>query len=82
MTLCVILNTVVLAFDSHQNSAGYDFWSICNMIFTLLFTIEMLLKLGSRGFSHFIKDPMNIVDAFIVVMSAVELLALMTYSGF
>ena len=78
MTLCVILNIVVLAFDSHQNFASNDFWSICNLIFTCLFALEMLLKLSSFGFRRYTKDSLNNIDATIILMSSVELIALGT----
>jgi hypothetical protein len=75
MTICVILNIVVLAFDSRQRNAINPFWSLANLVFTCLFTIETVLKLLSLGFGVFLKDSMNGVDAIIVIISTVELVS-------
>ncbi|TNV88166.1 hypothetical protein FGO68_gene13672 [Halteria grandinella] len=81
MTLCVILNIVVLAFDSQSNQAGNSFWSMCNLVFTCLFTLETIIKLLSLGFGMFTKDSMNSVDAVIVIISTIELISQSVISG-
>ena len=81
MILCVILNTIVLAYDSHFNSANdangnHQIYNSLNITFTTLFAVEMLLKVGALGFRRYLRDSMNISDSILVIMSIVELAAL------
>jgi hypothetical protein len=43
------------------------------MFFTVVFLIEMLMKLTALGFQEYCEDGFNLFDAFIVIMSYVEL---------
>ena len=72
MTLIVILNTIVLALDINDEIKDLDYLSICNFVFTGIFTIEMILKITAFGFTKYAKDPLNSLDAFIVTMSMIE----------
>lgn len=81
MILCVILNTIVLAYDSHFNSANdahsyHEIYNSLNIAFTTLFAVEMVLKVGTLGFRRYLRDYMNISDSILVIMSIVELAAL------
>ena len=44
-----------------------------NLVFTILFTFEVVLKLIGFGFRPFCRDNFNIFDALIVIMSLLEL---------
>jgi hypothetical protein len=46
--------------------------SICNFVFTGIFASEMILKITAYGFIRYAKDPLNSLDAFIVIMSLIE----------
>ena len=46
---------------------------MANLFFTVVFLIEMLMKLTALGFSEYASDGFNLFDAFIVIMSYVEL---------
>jgi len=46
---------------------------VANIFFTIVFAIEMILKLIGYGIKLYVKDGFNIFDAFIVIMSYVEL---------
>lgn len=74
MTLCVVLNTLVLAIDHYGIEAslasGLD---KCNLTFTIIFAGEMLAKMLGLGLSAYFRDKMNIFDCLIVVLSIVEL---------
>ena len=72
MTLTVLLNTVVLVLDLNDDMQNIDYLSICNFVFTGIFTIEMILKITAYGFKKYFKDFLNSMDAFIVTMSLVE----------
>ena len=43
------------------------------LFFTLVFLFEMIMKLTGFGFKKYVSDSFNIFDAFIVIMSLVEL---------
>jgi hypothetical protein len=45
---------------------------ILNIIFTLIFFVEMILKLIGLGPTEYSRDPFNNFDAFIVVVSMVD----------
>jgi hypothetical protein len=74
---CIIANTVVLAVDAHPQdvlgvgSAGLE--SI-NLVLTWIFFAEMVLKLGGLGLKVYVQDALNTFDAFIVIVSMVELI--------
>ena len=40
-----------------------------NLIFTIVFTVELAIKLFALGLVDYIKDPMNIFDCIIVIIS-------------
>lgn len=44
------------------------------MIFTVVFAIEMVLKLFAFGIKKYLVETINILDGFIVIMSLVELI--------
>lgn len=76
MTLCVILNIIVLIIDSNSTS---EVWVQVNYSFTAVFLFEVAIKTVAIGPRRFSKDPMNVTDTLIVIMSIVEIL---TYSIF
>jgi hypothetical protein len=77
MTLCVILNTIILAMDHHGIS---DEWASAlvnmNFTFTIIFIIEMGLKLLGLGIRGYCSDSMNFVDGSVVILSLIELIFL------
>lgn len=44
-----------------------------NLFFTIIFLVEMIIKLVALGFTEYTKEGFNNFDAFIVIMSYVEL---------
>ena len=44
-----------------------------NFTFTIIFTVDMGLKMFGQGVSEYLKDGMNVFDAIIVTLSLVEL---------
>jgi hypothetical protein len=44
-----------------------------NLAFFSVFTIEMILKLLGLGFRNYFKDLNNAFDAFIVIISAIDI---------
>ena len=52
-----------------------------NYVFTLLFFMEMTLKMFGYGLFGYIKDPLNLFDGFIVAISVYELVGSSGSSG-
>ncbi|CAK63561.1 unnamed protein product (macronuclear) [Paramecium tetraurelia] len=73
MNLAVALNTVILALDGLLPDSSANTLNQFNLGFTILFTIELGLKLIGMGPKNYISDTMNIFDAIIVALSLVEL---------
>ena len=44
-----------------------------NFTFTMIFTVEMVVKLIALGINGYIKDKMNVFDGLIVIVSLIEL---------
>ena len=67
--VCICLNTVVLAMSWYgMDQAIIDILEILNYIFTVVYTIEMAIKLTAMGTAYF-KDSWCLFD-FIIVLSA------------
>lgn len=76
MNLAVALNTLVLALDGLVPDSSSNLLTEFNLAFTILFTIELGLKVFGMGPKKYISDTMNIFDALIVALSLVELFLL------
>lgn len=73
ITLCIVLNTVVLAMDKYPSSASYDSsLGQANTILTFIFGGEMILKLVVLKPSGYVKDRFNIFDGLVVIVSFIE----------
>ncbi len=72
-TLFIITNTIVLSLDRYPQPADEETkLETANLVFTIFFFIEMLLKLISFGIMSYFRDKLNIFDSFIVIISLVE----------
>lgn len=75
----IIANTVILAMERFpEDKAETAISSILNSIFTWAFVIEMVIKLIGLGFREYGKDSFNLFDAFIVVLSLVDMIVVAT----
>jgi hypothetical protein len=75
MTCCVLGTTVVLSLDFYGASEGIkDFCSMANEFFTIVFALEMGLRILAIGTSKYLADKMNYMDGSIVLLSLVELI--------
>ncbi|EDV27710.1 uncharacterized protein TRIADDRAFT_21513, partial [Trichoplax adhaerens] len=70
----ILANTIVMAIE-HHNQPTYQIQAleVCNIIFTIFFTLEMVFKLFALGLLHYAKDSFNVFDAIIVIVSLVEI---------
>uniref|UniRef100_A0A3P9DNJ5 Calcium channel, voltage-dependent, L type, alpha 1F subunit n=1 Tax=Maylandia zebra TaxID=106582 RepID=A0A3P9DNJ5_9CICH len=84
MFVLILLNTVTLAIQlqHYEQSKTFSYiMDILNMVFTGLFTLEMLLKLAALRIRHYFVDAWNSFDALIVVGSVVDIVVTEFSSG-
>jgi hypothetical protein len=80
ITVCILMNTGFLASDRYPiDKESEKTIEIANLTFYCIFVLEMLFKLVGLGIRGYCKESFNIFDAFIVVLSTVEVA--MFYSG-
>ncbi|KAM8868468.1 calcium channel, voltage-dependent, L type, alpha 1D subunit, a isoform 20-T20 [Synchiropus picturatus] len=74
MFVLIMLNTLCLAVQHYGQSALFNYvMDILNMVFTAVFTVEMVLKLIAFKPRHYFADAWNTFDALIVVGSVVDI---------
>ena len=67
------MNTIILALNGYIADSNSTV-SQLNLTFTIMFTIDMGLKLIGYGFRNYVADTMNCFDGSVVMLSLVELL--------
>ncbi|XP_078064004.1 voltage-dependent L-type calcium channel subunit alpha-1F, partial [Mustelus asterias] len=74
MFILILLNTITLAMQHYEQSDPFNYaMDILNMVFTGLFTVEMLLKIIAFKPKHYFCDAWNTFDALIVVGSVMDI---------
>ncbi|XP_058855858.1 voltage-dependent L-type calcium channel subunit alpha-1D-like isoform X1 [Acipenser ruthenus] len=74
MFVLIMLNTLCLAMQHYGQSPLFNYvMDILNMVFTGVFTVEMVLKLIAFKPRHYFTDAWNTFDALIVVGSVVDI---------
>ncbi|XP_037387927.1 calcium channel, voltage-dependent, L type, alpha 1D subunit, a isoform X3 [Pygocentrus nattereri] len=74
MFVLIMLNTLCLAVQHYGQSQLFNYvMDILNMVFTAVFTVEMVLKLIAFKPRHYFTDAWNTFDALIVVGSVVDI---------
>ncbi|KAL9954360.1 hypothetical protein ACROYT_G041885 [Oculina patagonica] len=69
----ILANTVVLALHHHHIDTQFKkVLDVLNLMFTVIFTVEMILKLVALGPMYYIQGRWNIFDGIIVVISLVD----------
>lgn len=71
--LCVFINTIILAMDGYIETGNYSIFKTLNITFTVIFGVEMLIKIIGFGLIDYFRDKINIFDSIIVMLSVVEL---------
>ncbi|XP_053083088.1 dihydropyridine-sensitive L-type skeletal muscle calcium channel subunit alpha-1 isoform X2 [Pangasianodon hypophthalmus] len=75
MFLLIMLNTMCLGMQHCNQSEHITHLSdMLNVIFTVLFTVEMILKVGAFKAKGYFGDPWNVFDFVIVVGSIVDVI--------
>nr|XP_046252742.1 voltage-dependent L-type calcium channel subunit alpha-1D isoform X3 [Scatophagus argus] len=80
MFVLIILNTLCLAIQHHGQSHLFNYaMDILNMVFTGVFTVEMILKLIAFKPRGYVGDAWNVFDALVVFGSVVDIILSQNY---
>uniref|UniRef100_A0A8C8A1Z0 Voltage-dependent L-type calcium channel subunit alpha n=1 Tax=Oryzias sinensis TaxID=183150 RepID=A0A8C8A1Z0_9TELE len=75
MFVLIILNTLCLAIQHYGQSHLFNYaMDILNMVFTGVFTVEMILKLIAFKPRGYVGDAWNVFDALVVIGSVVDII--------
>jgi hypothetical protein len=72
----ILANAVAMGLDAHHGVSVKRETSLAlaNVVFTLVFALEMAIKLIVVGFPYYFNDLANQFDAFIAVSSVIEVI--------
>eukprot|EP01051_Picozoa_sp_SAG22_P016754 SAG22_NODE_2434_length_2576_cov_2.410008_1_plen_793_part_10 len=74
LTGCILVNFLFLAVEHHDMEAWLEeFLHGANIVLTVIFAVEMMVKLYGFGPKAYFKDLFNCFDAFVVTTSILEL---------
>lgn len=65
--LCFLISECLLALP-RQPEELTNVLEICNIVFTSMFSLEMLLKLTAFGSFNYLRNPYNVFDGVIVII--------------
>ncbi|XP_050959368.1 voltage-dependent T-type calcium channel subunit alpha-1H isoform X2 [Labeo rohita] len=73
--IAILINTLSMGIEYHEQPEELtNVLEISNIVFTSMFVLEMLFKLLAFGIFGYIKNPYNIFDGIIVVISVWEII--------
>ncbi|XP_078726098.1 sodium channel protein type 2 subunit alpha-like isoform X2 [Lampetra fluviatilis] len=74
ITICIILNTLFMALEHYPMTPEFEnALSVGNLVFTGIFTAEMVLKIAAQDPYYYFQQGWNIFDSIIVSLSLMEL---------
>uniref|UniRef100_A0A4W6CAE0 Sodium channel protein n=1 Tax=Lates calcarifer TaxID=8187 RepID=A0A4W6CAE0_LATCA len=74
ITICIVLNTLFMALEHYPMTDEFNtMLSVGNLVFTGIFTAEMVLKLIALDPYYYFQQGWNIFDGVIVCLSLMEL---------
>ena len=73
LMLCVIGNTLILGLEGLVSASTDELFGQMNLAFTVIFGVEMICKIYGFGFKKYLDDMFNVFDAFVVILSFVEI---------
>ncbi|NXM76448.1 SCN5A protein, partial [Serilophus lunatus] len=74
ITFCIVMNTLFMALEHNNMSPSFKFMlKVGNLIFTGIFTAEMILKIIALDPYYYFQQPWNIFDSIVVTLSLIEL---------
>ncbi|PNJ37562.1 CACNA1I isoform 1 [Pongo abelii] len=75
--MAILVNTVSMGIEHHEQASAPEeltnILEICNVVFTSMFALEMILKLAAFGLFDYLRNPYNIFDSIIVIISIWEI---------
>ena len=78
ITFIIMLNTITLSMEKYpeyeKETTTAKFLSMANVVFTIIFTFEVIMKLIGLGVWGYSADKFNLFDAFIVIVSIMEMI--------
>lgn len=79
ITLCILFNTLAMALEHFEMDKMFSkVLEYCNLVFTVVFMMEMVLKLIAFGLKEYCKNNWNLFDGTIVILSVLDMA--LTYS--
>ncbi|KAM7176580.1 sodium channel protein type 5 subunit alpha-like [Macrochelys suwanniensis] len=74
ITVCIVMNTIFMALEHYNMTRTFKVMlHIGNMVFTGIFTAEMILKIIALDPYYYFQQRWNIFDSLIVTLSLIEL---------
>ncbi|NXG22757.1 SCN5A protein, partial [Grallaria varia] len=74
ITACIVMNTLFMALEHNNMSCTFKLMlNVGNLVFTGIFTAEMILKIIALDPYYYFQQPWNIFDSVIVTLSLIEL---------
>uniref|UniRef100_A0A670XSJ8 Voltage-dependent T-type calcium channel subunit alpha n=1 Tax=Pseudonaja textilis TaxID=8673 RepID=A0A670XSJ8_PSETE len=72
--IAILVNTISMGIEHHEQPEELtNILEICNVVFTSMFALEMILKLAAFGLFDYLRNPYNIFDSIIVIISIWEI---------
>ncbi|XP_073707811.1 voltage-dependent T-type calcium channel subunit alpha-1I [Garra rufa] len=72
--VAILINTISMGIEHHEQPEELtNVLEICNIVFTSMFALEMILKLTAFGCFNYLRNPYNIFDGIIVIISVCEI---------
>ncbi|NXJ54563.1 SCN5A protein, partial [Spizaetus tyrannus] len=74
ITVCIVMNTLFMALEHNNMSQNFkSMLNVGNLVFTGIFTAEMILKIIALDPYYYFQQHWNIFDSVIVTLSLIEL---------
>ena len=70
----ILANSALMASEMHDQAdwlGEFQYWG--NVLFTILFTVEMVINMIGLGCKDYFKDGFNVFDFIVVILSLIEL---------
>uniref|UniRef100_A0A4W5RCY4 Ion transport domain-containing protein n=1 Tax=Hucho hucho TaxID=62062 RepID=A0A4W5RCY4_9TELE len=73
--IAILINTISMGIEHHnQPEELTNVLEICNIVFTSMFAMEMILKITASGCFNYLRNPYNVFDGVIVIISVCEII--------
>jgi len=74
MVICILVNTLLLSLDRYPgNEEETEVMEKINIVFTIIFSIEMIIKLLAVGFRNYFRSMFNVFDCLVVISGFIDI---------